>query len=67
MHKLGSVIGKSASGFLMVRNPDTPPLKSTVLDAEGKAVGSVAKIIGPTRNPYIMVKGEAEKGDDLFI
>jgi rRNA processing protein Gar1 len=51
----------------MVRNADTPPLKSPVLNKEGKAVGSVVKIIGATRNPYILVKGEAEKGDDLYI
>ena len=67
MRKLGSVIGHSASGFLIVRNPDTPPLKSQVLDAEGKAIGSAAKIIGPTRNPFILVEGEAEEGQELFI
>ena len=67
MRKLGQVIGRSASGFLIVRSPDTPPLYSRVVDSKGEEIGKVSKILGPTRNPFILVEGTAAEGAELFV
>ena len=67
MRELGLVIDISASGYAMVRNPDTPRIGMPVYDGNGKKIGDVHDIIGPTRNPFILVSGDAKVKQKLFV
>ncbi|MCD6522441.1 MAG: hypothetical protein J7K68_01725 [Candidatus Diapherotrites archaeon] len=67
MKKLGQVISISASGYMIVRNRDIPRIGTKVYAGNGKYVGKVYKILGPTKKPYILIEGHANIGDKLFV
>ena len=67
MRSLGMVIGKSASGFAIIRCPNPPKKKARVFNSNRKKVGFVADIVGPVANPYILVKSNSKVGQELFV
>ena len=67
MRSLGKVMGKSASGFAIIRCIEPPKLKARVFNSNRKKVGFVADIIGPEEKPFILVKSNSKKGQELFV
>lgn len=67
MRSLGKVIGKSASGFAIIRCKLAPKPKARVFNSNRKRVGFVAGIIGPEREPYVLVKSNSKEGQELFV
>jgi len=67
MRSLGKVIGKSASGFAIIRCNKPPRMKARVFNLNRKKVGFVAGIIGPEREPYVLVKSNSKLGQELFV
>ncbi len=67
MRPLGKVIGKSASGFAIIRCKSPPKLKARVFNLNKKRVGLVAGIIGPEKEPYVLVKSNSRPGQELFV
>ncbi len=59
MRKIGYFSHKSASGRFIIKmhKPVKPPkLGSKVFTSNGKVVGLLVDIIGPTENPYGVIK-----------
>ncbi|MCK4327503.1 MAG: hypothetical protein KAW41_03430 [Candidatus Diapherotrites archaeon] len=67
MRSLGIVIGKSASGFAIIRCKDVPRLKARVFNKNNKKVGFVADIVGPVEEPFVLVKSNSKAGQELFV
>jgi len=67
MKELGQISAISASGKGIVRNKDTPKPKSTVFNLNKKKIGKVAGIIGPTRNPYILIEGKMRIDQKVYV
>ncbi|MCA1813976.1 MAG: H/ACA RNA-protein complex component Gar1 [Halobacteriales archaeon] len=59
-------------GQLLVRGKSSPRVGDRVTDVRGREVGRVQDLVGPVREPYVVVfvaqKGSAPKllGQDLF-
>ncbi|MCG2828861.1 Gar1/Naf1 family protein [Methanothermobacter sp. K4] len=56
MKSLGNISHVSSKGRIIVRSTRTPQLGAPVFTSEGRMIGKVHDIFGPTRNPYISVK-----------
>ena len=67
MRMLGQVRSISATNRGIVRNKDIPGIGMPVMDASGKEIGCVEGIIGPTRNPFILVQGKVKAGDKVYV
>ncbi|MFC2175281.1 H/ACA ribonucleoprotein complex subunit GAR1 [archaeon] len=67
MRSLGSVIGKSASGFAIIRCNPAPKLKARVFNKNNKKVGFVADIVGPVDEPFVLIKSNSKPGQELFV
>ena len=67
MKLLGEISAISASGKGIVRNKDMPKPKSTVFNLNKKKIGKIAGIIGPTRNPYILIQGKMRIGKKIYV
>ena len=67
MRSLGSVIGKSATGFAIIRCKEVPRLKARIFNKNNKKVGFVAGILGPVDEPYVLVKSNSREGQELFV
>ena len=67
MRSLGKVMGKSASGFAIIRCTEPPKIKARIFNANRKKVGFVADIVGPAENPFILVKSNSKEGQELFV
>ena len=67
MRSLGKVIGRSASGFAIIRCTKPPRKKARVFNLNRKKVGFVADIIGPKSNPYVLIKSNSKEGQELFV
>ena len=67
MRELGQVRSISATSKGVVRNKDIPGIGMPVMNANGKKIGCVAGIIGPTRNPFILVQGKVKAGDKVYV
>lgn len=55
---LGKVVNVTRRGQAVARAPThgaKPPLGARVTDARGREVGKVADLIGPVREPYVIV------------
>lgn len=60
MRRLGTVLHKSKSGYLVVKLVNVPPLGVKVYDSKLNYIGIVKDIIGPVRDPYALVKVTVE-------
>lgn len=67
MRSLGKVIGKSASGFAIIRCKDAPRIKARVFNLNRKKVGFVADVVGPVKEPFVLVKSQSKIGQELFV
>ncbi|HIQ03679.1 MAG TPA: H/ACA RNA-protein complex protein Gar1 [Desulfurococcales archaeon] len=60
MRKLGTVLHKSKSGYLVVKLVNVPPLGVKVYDSKLNYIGVVKDVIGPVKDPYALVKVTVE-------
>lgn len=67
MRSLGKVIGKSASGYAILRPEQAPKPKASVFNLNRKKIGFVAGVIGPVSKPYVLVKSNSKEGQELFV
>ncbi len=73
MRKFAIFLHKSSSGMLIARLLDKPPKAGLkVINSQGKVVGVVADIIGPVKNPYVVIKPygnvmELSSFEELYI
>ncbi|MDI6702305.1 H/ACA ribonucleoprotein complex subunit GAR1 [Methanothermobacter wolfeii] len=56
MKILGNISHISNRGRIIARSERTPKLGAPVFTSDGKRIGSVHDIFGPTRKPYISIK-----------
>ncbi|HOQ18370.1 snoRNP protein GAR1 [Methanothermobacter defluvii] len=56
MKALGNISHVSNKGRIIARSDRTPQLGAPVFTSDGKRIGKVHDIFGPTRNPYISIK-----------
>lgn len=70
---LGTTLHQSgSSGNLILKAENKARLGDTVLDREGRKVGTVFDLFGPVSNPYVAVKlgiddPERYNGEPLFL
>lgn len=55
MSPLGKVVNVTRRGQVVARSPGKPRLGARVTDNRGREVGKVADLIGPVREPYVLV------------
>lgn len=55
MSPLGKVVNVTRRGQVVARSPGKPRLGARVTDHRGREVGKVADLIGPVREPYVLV------------
>lgn len=73
MRKFAIFLHKSSSGMLIARLLDKPPKTGLrVINSQGRVVGIVADIIGPVKNPYVVIKPysdstELSSFEELYI
>ncbi len=56
MKALGEVLGRSKSGFLIVRSSSVPPLRAPVVNSELVEIGVVGDVFGPVERPYVSIR-----------
>jgi RNA-binding protein len=54
--RLGTVENFAVNGTVLIRADLAPPLGTGVVDAKGQAVGTVVRVFGPVRRPYLSVE-----------
>lgn len=73
MLPLGKVVNVTRRGQALARGTGKPRLGARVADGRGREVGRVQDLIGPVREPYIIVAPQRGTdpgrmlGQDLFI
>ncbi len=62
LRKLGKIWNISKSGFIVVQaDPSSlPKVGSSVVDRKMKKIGYVYDIIGPVKNPFVLVKPDED-------
>ncbi|HEV8360974.1 MAG TPA: Gar1/Naf1 family protein [Candidatus Thermoplasmatota archaeon] len=55
MVPLGKVVNVTRHGHVLVRGAGKPRLGAPVSDARGRPVGRIADLIGPVREPYVLI------------
>ena len=63
MQPLGKVVNITKRGHVVARGASQPRLGWRVLDQRGRDIGKVSDLIGPVREPYILVA--PQKGADV--
>jgi len=67
MKKLGIILHKSKSGYLVVRLVNVPPIGIKVYDNKLRFIGIIKDVIGPVREPYALVKVMAPRVDEQSL
>jgi rRNA processing protein Gar1 len=72
MKKLGKVFVINKNGNLLVKVTKTYRLNSIVVNQQLKRLGKIVDIIGPAKNPYLVINArEAEakptKGETVYL
>lgn len=65
MKELGIISHLSNRGRLILRTKKTPAFGLTVLNQEGKRLGIVHDVFGPSKEPYVSVKIFANKSKNI--
>ncbi|MFQ5885491.1 MAG: H/ACA ribonucleoprotein complex subunit GAR1 [Thermoplasmata archaeon] len=73
MRRLGVITDIAYSGLLLVRADFAPKIGEKVLDSRKKKMGTVIRVFGPTKAPFVTVKPSERKtslslvGQELFL
>jgi rRNA processing protein Gar1 len=55
MRPLGKAVNLARRGQVLVRGQGKPRIGERVVDARGREVGRIADLVGPVREPYVIV------------
>jgi len=56
MKRLGVVENLSYDGTVLIRSDFAPPYGAAVVDRKGTALGTVMKVFGPVKQPFIALR-----------
>ncbi|MEM2056287.1 MAG: hypothetical protein QXS30_01480 [Thermoplasmatales archaeon] len=64
--KVGKVIGVREKKLIARLNRDVP-LSTKVYDSEGKLVGKIVRLFGPTRSPFAAIDSKGAMTDEIYV
>lgn len=73
MRRLGVVTDITYSGFLLIRADFAPRIGEKVIDSRKKKIGTVTRVFGPTKAPFVTIKPSEKKtslslvGREIFL
>jgi len=72
MKKLGVVENLSYDGSILVRSEFAPPRGAHVVDRRNRPLGSVVRVFGPVKEPFVSVRPKGSVtasvvGIDVFV
>jgi len=62
MKRLGVVENLSYDGTVLVRSDFAPPQGTPVVNRRGEAVGTVLKVFGPVKQPFLALRPAGKPG-----
>jgi len=66
LKKVGRVLGMREKKLIARLNRDVP-LSTKVYDKDGKLVGKIVRLFGPTRSPFVAIDSKGVMADDIYV